>query len=96
MIMIVLFLASEHGMTNRRCTPETVRAVFDRLQDRLGSSLDFSYLFPVILTDRSVELRNPDALEKAPDGTARTSIYYCAPCGAFKRAALKIYTQCSV
>lgn len=62
-----------------RCTPGAVRAVFDRLQSRLGSSFDFSCMFPVILTDRGVEFGNPDALEKAPDGTARTSVYYCDP-----------------
>jgi len=29
-----------------RCTPEAVRAVFDRLQSRLGSAFDFPVCFP--------------------------------------------------
>ena len=62
-----------------RCTPGAVKAVFDSLQLRLGGAFEFSFLFPVILTDRGVEFGNPDALEKAADGTSRTSIYYCDP-----------------
>ena len=72
-----------------RCTPGAVRAVFDRLQSRLGSSFDFSCLFPVILTDRGVEFGNPDALEKAPDGTARTSIYYCDPMRSSQKGGIE-------
>ncbi len=62
-----------------RCTPGTVRAVFDCLQTKLGRSFDFFCLFLVILTDRGAEFGNPYALEMASDGTARTSIYYCDP-----------------
>ena len=72
-----------------RCTPGAVRAVFDRLQSRLGSSFDFSCLFPVILTDRGVEFGNPYALEKAPDGTARTSIYYCDPMRSSQKGGIE-------
>lgn len=62
-----------------RCTPGAVRAVFDRLQERLGGAYEFSFLFPVILTDRGVEFGDPDGLETSPDGICRTSIYYCDP-----------------
>ncbi len=72
-----------------RCTPGAVRAVFDRLQSRLGSAFDFSCLFPVILTDRGVEFGNPDALETAPDGTARTSIYYCDPMRSSQKGGIE-------
>lgn len=72
-----------------RCTPGAVRAVFDRLQSRLGSAFDFSCLFPVILTDRGVEFGNPDTLEKTPDGTARTSIYYCDPMRSSQKGGIE-------
>lgn len=72
-----------------RCTPGAVRAVFDRLQSRLGSSFDFSCLFPVILTDRGGEFGNPDALEKASDGTARTSVYYCDPMRSSQKGGIE-------
>ena len=72
-----------------RCSPGAVRAVFDRLQARLGSAFDFSCLFPVILTDRGVEFGNPDALEKAADGSPRTSIFYCDPMRSNQKAGIE-------
>ena len=61
-----------------RCTKGAVRAVFDRLENRLGS-LTFSIIFETILTDRGGEFGDPDALEASSDGFKRTSIYYCDP-----------------
>ena len=63
----------------QRCTPGAVKAVFNKLQERLGSADDFACLFPVILTDRGGEFGDPDGLETSPEGTVRTSIYYCDP-----------------
>lgn len=62
-----------------RCTPGAVKAVFNKLQKRLGDAYDFVCLFPVILTDRGVEFGDPDSLETSPEGITRTSIYYCDP-----------------
>ena len=62
-----------------RCTPGAVKAVFDSLQQRLGSAFEFSFLFPVILTDRGVEFGDPDGLEQSSDGVFRTHLYYCDP-----------------
>lgn len=61
-----------------RCTKGAVRAVFDRLETRLGSST-FRILFETILTDRGSEFGDPDALETGLDGYERTNIYYCDP-----------------
>ena len=61
-----------------RCTPGAVKAVFDRLEKRLGT-FEFLTLFGTILTDRGVEFCNPDALEEGIDGIMRSSIYYCDP-----------------
>lgn len=61
-----------------RCTKGAVRAVFDRLETRLGS-LTFKILFETILTDRGSEFSDPDALETGMDGYERTRIYYCDP-----------------
>lgn len=61
-----------------RCTKGAVRAVFDRLETRLGT-VTFSILFETILTDRGGEFGDPEALETGMDGYQRTSIYYCDP-----------------
>ena len=61
-----------------RCTKGAVRAVFDRIEDRLGS-MTFNVIFETILTDRGGEFGDPDALEAGSDGFQRTSIYYCDP-----------------
>lgn len=61
-----------------RCTQGAVRAVFDRIEDRLGS-MTFNIIFETILTDRGGEFGDPEALETGKDGFQRTSIYYCDP-----------------
>ena len=61
-----------------RCTKGAVRAVFDRLEKRLGT-VTFSILFETILTDRGGEFGDPEALETGMDDYQRTSIYYCDP-----------------
>ena len=61
-----------------RCTQGAVRAVFDRIESRLGSST-FSIVFETILTDRGVEFGDPDSLEAGIDNCKRTSIFYCDP-----------------
>ncbi len=61
-----------------RCTKGAVRAVFDRLEERLGT-ITFSILFETVLTDRGGEFGDPKALEAGMDDCRRTSIYYCDP-----------------
>ncbi len=61
-----------------RCTKGAVRAVFDRLEDRLGTTT-FNVIFETVLTDRGVEFGDPEALETGCDNYRRTSIYYCDP-----------------
>ncbi|MDY3909303.1 MAG: IS30 family transposase, partial [Eubacterium sp.] len=61
-----------------RCTKGAVRAVFDRLEARLGT-ITFSILFETVLTDRGGEFGDPKALETGMDDYRRTSIYYCDP-----------------
>lgn len=61
-----------------RCTKGAVRAVFDRLEARLGTET-FRILFETILTDRGGEFGDPQALETGMDGFQRTAIYYCDP-----------------
>lgn len=66
------------GFLLNRCTKGAVRAVFDRLEARLGT-IDFNILFETILTDRGGEFGDPDALETGIDGVQRTQVYYCDP-----------------
>lgn len=61
-----------------RCTKDAVRAVFDRLEARLGT-VTFHILFETILTDRGGEFGDLQALETGMDDCQRTSIYYCDP-----------------
>lgn len=71
-----------------RCTPGAVRAVFDRLEKRLGT-FNFLTLFGTILTDRGSEFSDPDALETGIDDTIRTSIYYCDPMRSGQKGAIE-------
>lgn len=71
-----------------RCTKGAVRAVFDRLEKRLGS-YGFVTVFEYILTDRGTEFGDPDALETGTDGIQRTSIYYCDPMRSGQKGGLE-------
>lgn len=70
-------------------TSQSVIGIFDRLYATLGRTL-FEKLFPVILTDRGPEFSNPSALEKAPSGIRRTSIFYCDPNAPFQKGAIEV------
>ncbi|MCB5753314.1 IS30 family transposase, partial [Mediterraneibacter faecis] len=61
-----------------RCTKGAVRAVFDRLEKRMGT-FEFISVFENILTDRGSEFSDPNALETGINGIERTNIYYCDP-----------------
>ena len=61
-----------------RCTKGAVRAVFDRLEKRMGT-YEFTSVFENILTDRGSEFGNPEELETGITGIQRSSIYYCDP-----------------
>lgn len=67
------------GRLMNRCTEGAVRLEFERLQRALGDHFEFSFLFPVILTDRGSEFGDPVSLEKDKQGNSRTSIFYCDP-----------------
>lgn len=71
-----------------RCTEGAVRAVFDRLEQTLGT-YDFLRLFSVCLTDRGSEFGDPAALETGIHGIERTSIYYCDPMSSGQKGAIE-------
>lgn len=66
----------------------SVKAVFDRLEHKLGT-FRFCSLFQVIITDRGTEFSNPDALETGTDNVIRTSIYYCNPMCAWQKPGVE-------
>ena len=72
-----------------RCSPGAVKAVFGRLQAALGDAYEFSFLMPVILTDRGQEFGKPEELENDPDGNPRTSIFYCDPMRSNQKAGIE-------
>ena len=69
-------------------TSASVKAVFNRLEKKLGT-LAFKSLFQVILTDRGSEFSDPDALETGIENVIRTSIYYCDPMCAWQKPGVE-------
>ena len=63
---------------------QSVIDIFDMLWKRLGSE-SFLLLFPVLLTDNGSEFSNPAAIETAPDGQARSRVFYCDPCASWQK-----------
>lgn len=80
-VLLTFFLKREKlflAFLMNRCTKGAVRAVFDRLEKKLGT-YDFLCLFHTLLTDRGSEFGDPVALEAGINGIERTNIYYCDP-----------------
>jgi IS30 family transposase len=50
----------------------------------------FRKLFSCIVTDRGTEFSNPVAFETAPDGSARTRIFYCDPQAAWQKPHVEL------
>ena len=65
-------------------TAQSVQDWIEYLYTELGHD-DFCALFPVILTDNGSEFSNPAAIETAPDGTARTKVFYCDPMASWQK-----------
>lgn len=70
------------------CTARTIRLESDRIQKALGSYFDFSFLFPVILTDKSSKFGKPDHLKKDRNGN-RTSLFYCDPMQSSQKTGIE-------
>ena len=77
------------GRLMNRCTQGAVKAEFEKIQKALGSSFEFSFIFPVILTDRGSEFGDPESLECGKDGNKRTGIYYCDPMRSCQKAGIE-------
>jgi len=72
-----------------RNTSQSVIDIFNRLYADLGSEA-FASMFPVLLGDNGSEFSNPVAIENAPDGTARTRLFYCDPYSAFQKPNVEL------
>lgn len=70
-------------------TSQSVIDVFNQLYELLGKEI-FKKLFPVILTDNGSEFSNPEAIEFAPDGTRRTSVFYCDPSAPYQKGSIEV------
>ena len=60
------------------CTQKAVLDVFNYLYEELGSRT-FKTSFRILLTDNGPEFKDPWSIEKAPDGSNRTKVFYCDP-----------------
>ena len=65
-------------------TARSVQDWIDFLYEGLGHE-DFCAFFPVLLTDNGSEFSNPAAIETAPDGSARTKVFYCDPMASWQK-----------
>lgn len=71
-----------------RNNAQSVIDAFACLWELAGPEL-FGNLFPVLLTDNGSEFSNPLALEKAPEGSARTRLFYCDPCASWQKGRVE-------
>ena len=78
-----------------RCTEGAVRAVFDRLEEQLGT-YDFLRIFNVILTVRGSEFGDSLSREIGINGIQRSNIYYCDPMcsGQKKLPNFSLFLRC--
>ena len=69
---------------------QSVLDAFARLWAPGGAGPElFRVLFPVILTDNGSEFSNPSAIESAPDGSRRTSVFYCDACASWQKGGIE-------
>ena len=80
--------AAELDSVEDRKDAASVAAFFNSLWERLGPGL-FRAMFPAILTDNGSEFSDPEAIEKAPDGSPRTRLFYCDPCASNQKGAIE-------
>ena len=67
---------------------QCVADVFNFLTEILGLNI-FRKTFPVILTDNGPEFKNPESIEKTPDGKQRTYVFYCDPYVSNQKARIE-------
>lgn len=65
-------------------TAESVKRVFDYLEDLLGLNV-FQRIFTVFLTDNGSEFKDADGLEMNEFGEMRCNIFYCDPMSAWQK-----------
>jgi IS30 family transposase len=58
------------------------------IEDMIGLN-GFKRLFPVLLTDRGVEFRTPEDIEKNILGETRTHVFYCDPLASYQKGAIE-------
>lgn len=81
-----LLLAFLRGRNDSR----SVLDVFDLLWSPGGAGPDlFMLLFAIILTDNGSEFSNPAAIETAPDGARRASVFYCDACASWQKGGIE-------
>ncbi len=73
-------------------TQESVKSLFDRLENALGAEL-FRRVFPAVLTDRDVVFDDFASLESSADGTIRTRLFYADPGASNQKPSVENYNQ---
>lgn len=70
------------------CTADSVIYLFNFLEISLGNEV-YHKLFEICLTDNGSEFKRVNELEMSPDGTIRTSMYYCDPMQSGQKGRLE-------
>lgn len=70
------------------CSQQSVKEVFDYLYTQLGAST-FKQTFRILLTDNGPEFKDPEGIEKAINGKARTKVFYCDPLVSNQKSRLE-------
>ena len=73
---------------HKQKTSESMVNGINLLEAVLGKDIFEKYV-QVILTDRGTEFSNPDAIEKRPDLTQRTRVFYCDPMRSNQKGSLE-------
>lgn len=77
-----------------RCTKGAVRAVFDRLEKRMGT-YEFTSVFKNVLTDRGSEFGDPENWKPVLTASKEAAFIIVIPCGADRREPSSRRIPCS-
>lgn len=69
-------------------TAASMKEGVDLLESLLGTELFRKYVH-ILLTDRGSEFTAADAMERSPDGTRRTRVFYCDPMQSGQKGSLE-------
>ena len=89
-LFTLIFLQTEL-MLAFLCDDRTASSILKKLRflwSNLGEEI-FSQRFQVLLTDNGSEFSDPTAIERRPDGSLRTHVFYCDPGASYQKGVVE-------